>query len=457
MIPVILSGGSGTRLWPKSRTSFPKQFANLLDESLQLKTLKRLKKIGEPWVLTVKELEVLTKKTLVEAGVPTTNAIFEPFGQNTGPAIALLCYIFTSQNKQDKIVGIFPADHLIENVEGFIQAVKTGEEYAQKDQVVTLGIKPNYPATGYGYIEVDPKQFQTSSSRLKIFKTQNFREKPDVATAQKFIEKGCFFWNAGMFIFKVKIMTEHIQRFMPETWRELKNLKADLSNVADIYKRLKNESIDYAVMEKLEEQVCVPCEIGWSDLGSWDEIANYQKNPNHTFEVNGKNNFVSGISEKTYAFSDVDDLVIVDTVDALMVTKKGKTQNVKNLTTVIQAKQPKLLKEHVFEHRPWGDFEILRDTEKFKSKTIHVNPGQQLSYQSHKSRAEHWIVISGTPEVVLDDKTHALNPGDHIFIPQGAKHRLRNPGKDVVEVVEVQIGTYFGEDDITRYSDDYGR
>ncbi len=454
MIPVILSGGSGTRLWPKSRASCPKQFAELLEESLQLKTLKRLKNLGEPWVLTVRDLEVLTKKTLNEAGVPVTNAIYEPFGQNTGPAIALLCYLFMAQNKQDKIVGIFPADHLIENMEGFAQAVKLGEEFAQKDQVVTIGIKPNYPATGYGYIEVDLNQFQSGTeSRLKVYKTKNFREKPNEVTAQKFIDKGNFFWNAGMFIFKVKIMAEHMQRFMPETWHELKNLKPDISNISVIYKRLKNESIDYAVMEKLEEQVCVPCEIGWTDLGSWDEISKYKKNEDNVIEASAQNNFVSGIASKSYAFSDVDNLVVVDTPDAILITQKGKTQNVKNLTNVIKEKKPSLLKDHVFEHRPWGVYEILRDSKRFKSKVIHVNPGQQLSYQSHTKRAEHWIITNGNPEVILDDKMFSLKPGEHIFIPQGSKHRMRNPGTEAVEFVEVQIGSYFGEDDITRYSD----
>lgn len=458
MIPVIISGGSGTRLWPKSRATFPKQFVQLLDESLQVKTIRRLKKLGEPWVLTVSELETLTQNTLREENVPLVNAIYEPFGQNTGPALALLCKVFLDQEKENKIVGIFPADHLIENEAEFFKAVQLGEEFAQKDQVVTLGIKPTYPATGYGYIETDLEQYRTSStSKLKVYKTLNFKEKPTLEKAQYYIQQGRFFWNAGMFIFKVKIMAEHIQRFMPETWLEISKLHQDFSNIKDIYKKLKNESIDFGVMEKLEEQVCVPCEIGWSDLGSWDEIAHYKKTSSHVLEINGHNNFVEEIPEKIYGFVDVDDLVVVDSQDALLVSKKGKTQNVKLLIDKLKAENPKVLKAHPFEHRPWGYFEVIKDTSDFKSKIMKVNPGQQISYQSHKKRAEHWVIIKGNPEVILDGKVHRLKPGDYIFIPLESKHRIKNPTLEVIEFVEVQTGTYFGEDDIVRYEDDYGR
>lgn len=455
-IPVILSGGSGTRLWPLSRTKFPKQFCEIFDESLFKKTLKRVLPLGTPYVVTNQAMKVLTETTLSELNVPTTQALYEPKANNTAPAIALLCRVLEAQNKTQCIVGIFPSDQLIQNENVFQEAIELASLSAEQGQIVTLGIKPTYPATGYGYIEVDSK-ILLSQSNLNVRTTRGFREKPSEDTAEGFIQAGNFFWNAGMFIFKVSTMIDAFKTHMPETWKVMEELKADLSNLNEVYAKTPNQSIDYGIMEKAKNQTCIPVDLNWSDVGSWDEIAKVGKSESLA-QVESKNNFVFSKTGRKAAFVGVDDLILVDTADAILVAKKGMTQNVKKIAESLAKENDSRAHEHPFEFRPWGKFEILRDTDSFKSKVIHVNPGQQLSYQSHAKRAEHWVIIKGRPEVTLNDQIHALKPGESIYIPMGAKHRIKNPSKDeVVEFVEVQVGTYFGEDDIVRYQDDYKR
>jgi mannose-1-phosphate guanylyltransferase/mannose-1-phosphate guanylyltransferase/mannose-6-phosphate isomerase len=455
-IPTILSGGSGTRLWPVSRTQFPKQFCDLFEGTLFGKTLERLKPLGSPWVVTNQALRILTDQAMKQAGVPLNQALYEPKANNTAPAIALLCKVLENQGEQRSIVGIFPSDHLIQNEEMFAKAIQLGAECAQKGQVVTLGIKPTYPATGYGYIELQGQAFLKGAGPTAFY-TAGFREKPSEAVAQEMIQAGNFYWNGGMFIFEVATMISHLSRLMPETWTGISALKSDLSNLAEVYSRCPAQSIDYGIMEKLKEQVCIPCDLGWSDVGSWDEIAKLAQS-SEKIEVSGHGNFAFSKEGRVVSFVDTQDLIVVDTADAILVSKKGSTQNVKRVVDQLQAQKDSRAYEHRFEFRPWGRFEILRDTDRYKSKVIHVNPGQQLSYQSHAKRAEHWVIVQGTPEVVLNDVVHRLSPGESIYIPQGAKHRIRNPSKDVlVEFIEVQVGTYFGEDDIVRYQDDYQR
>ncbi len=459
MIPVILSGGSGTRLWPVSRVKYPKQFADLFDESLFTKALNRLRVLGSPWSITTKDLVVLTERAY-EAAEIQPNAIYEPFGRNTAPAIGVLCHILTLRGQGEEVVGIFPADHFVEKEKTYIEALKLAEVIAKKDFVVTIGIKPDYPATGYGYIETSSQVVEKTNMHTG-FKAVGFREKPDFKTAETFLKSGQFYWNAGNFIFKIRKMVSLFEKHLPEMWKIIKTLKPDYSNIEDVYKAVQNVSIDYAIMEKLSEHVCIPCDIGWSDVGSWDEVAEIKEPHAHQIEIDGSGNFVLAAKEKLYAFVDVSDTVVVETSDAVLIAKKGSSQKVKNIVEQLKSSKDTfsshLLAERNFEIRPWGKFEILRDTEDFKSKVIHVNPGHQLSYQSHTKRAEHWVVIKGHPEVVLNDKIYNLNPGESIYIPLGAKHRMRNTTKEIVEFVEVQVGSYFGEDDITRYQDDYKR
>lgn len=451
MIPVILSGGSGTRLWPVSRANFPKQFCDLFGDSLQSLTLKRCRPLGDPWIITAAHLKTLTEANLKDLQMPTVQTIYEPCPKNTAPAVAVLAHILVQRGLGEEIVGVFPSDHLIQNEDAFYKAVADAEKLARQNKIVTLGIQPDHPATGYGYI-----QKEGSSNRVL-----KFHEKPGRELAEKFLASGDFFWNAGMFIFKAKTMLEKVQKLQPEIFRLVSELRADLSNLREVYEKFPGISLDYAVMERLgpEELACVPADMAWSDVGSWDAVAQMKPGSSSptSMEIQGRDNFVFGREGRMYSFVGTEDLILVDTADAVMVVKKGQSQEVKQVVEALQKQGSSLAKDHVFEIRPWGAYEILRDTPYFKSKIITVNPHSQISYQSHGRRAEHWIMTRGEGEVVLNEEVIAVKSGSHIFIPIGAKHRIRNNTGEILEFVEVQLGSYFGEDDIVRYQDDYKR
>lgn len=466
MIPVLLSGGSGTRLWPVSRTKYPKQFCELFDESLLIKTMKRLSPNEKPWIVTSLALRDFTEKKMKSAGYKDIQYIYEPEGKNTAPAIALLCKVLEMQGSingnKNPVVAVFPADHLIEKEDVFQSALELAELCAQQQKIVTLGLKPTHPATGYGYIQTqkEPFNFKNKMSSYSVLK---FHEKPNLSTANAFLKDGSYYWNAGIFIFPLQVMIAQLQKYQPQIWSTLQNLKTDMSNLKEIYLQMPSISIDYAIMEKLnsEELVCVPCQPGWSDVGSWDAVAEvYEKNGQahkESIEVNSHHNFVMPRPQKKYVFVGVHDLVVVDTADALLVAQRGQTEDVKQAVDRLKTSGSKVVHEHVFEERPWGRFEILRDQDLFKSKVIHVDPGQQISYQSHAKREEHWVIVKGQGEVVLNDEIVPIRGGSYIHIPKGAKHRIRNTGSEVIEFIEVQLGSYFGEDDIVRYQDDYRR
>ena len=462
MIPVVLSGGSGTRLWPISRTKFPKQFNDLFAEPLQNSTLKRLGRFGQPMIITSQILRDFTEKKAKESGFPNIEVVYEPFGRNTAPAIAVLCRLLELQAKTQTVIGIFPADHLIENEEEFASAIDLADQSAQRGKVVTLGLKPDRAETGYGYIQTTtrPANFNQKLSSYEVVK---FHEKPNLETAQSFLAQGSFYWNAGIFVFPVYLMIELFKRYQPQIWAGVASLKADLSNIKEIYERMPSISIDYAIMEKLsgQELLCVPCNPGWSDVGSWDAVAQvYEKTgrtDKKTIEVDSKNNFVLPQNQKRYAFVGVDDLIVVDTQDALLISKRGHSQDVKTVVDRLKSEKSKLVDEHTFEERPWGRFDVLKDFSHFKSKVIEVNVGAQISYQSHTKREEHWIITRGEGIVILNEQDIPVQRGSYVKIPQGSKHRIRNTGTTSLEFVEVQIGTYFGEDDIVRYQDDYKR
>ncbi len=461
MIPVVISGGSGTRLWPVSRSQFPKQFCQLFDQPLQSMTLKRCLKIGTPWVLTGQMLKTLTEINLKELGLSEARTIYEPMGKNTGPAIAVLCQLMSLHQQSQEVVGIFPSDHLIKNENAFTEAVRLGEEWAQKNAVVTLGITATYPETGYGYIQ--SSKIVGEGHGLKAFAVERFHEKPSLEKAQEFLRQGGYSWNAGIFVFKVQTMTEHFEKHQSALWKTVETLKKDLSNIEEVYQKLPNISLDYAIMEHLSNKdlVCIPSEMGWNDVGSWDAVAAENSHARNLLaEVvseRSNNNFVYTQSVKTVALVDVQDLLVVDTGDSLLIAKKGSSQDVKKIVEELSKKNSSKIKNHNFEDRPWGRFEILRDTEDFKSKVISVNAQQQISYQSHAKREEHWIVTRGEGEVVLNDQVIPVKKGTYIHIPLGAKHRIRNTSSGPLHFVEVQLGTYFGEDDIVRYQDDYKR
>lgn len=456
MIPIVLSGGSGTRLWPVSRAACPKQFVELFDESLLAKTLRRLQPLGSPWVIAVAEQRFLTQRVMAEAGLPREQALFEPRGRNTAPAVALACRVLLDRGLGEEVAGIFPADHLIQDEAGFHAVCRLAEECARRGQVATLGIRPAFPATGFGYIEASEEVFAKAGVH-RAFTARGFREKPDLATAEALVAAGNFHWNAGMFVFRVSTMAGHLERLMPELWREMQGLAPNLANLGAVYDRIASESLDYGVMEHLAEQVVIPCDLGWSDVGSWDEVARLSASGANVFSDGAGDNFVFAHGDRVYGLVGVSDLIVVDTADALLIARRGATQGVKGVVDLLKEAGRREATEHVYEHRPWGSFEVLRDTPRFKSKILRVAPGQRLSYQSHAHRSEHWVVVAGEPEVVLDGELLRPRPGEAVYIPRGARHRIQNPGSEMVEIVEVQLGTYFGEDDIVRYEDDYER
>ncbi len=452
--PIILSGGSGTRLWPVSRKQYPKQFCDLLDKSLQTLTIERLQKYGAGVIVTSATLKTLTEKNILQNNLKISKVLYEPVGKNTAPAVALACRYLEFQGKSEEIIAVFPSDAQILKPEVLDTVLKTAIDQAQSGSVVTLGIQPKAPETGFGYIQV--KHGATLNQVAEVLK---FHEKPNLDKAKEFLADGNFFWNAGIFIFKVSKMIEHFKKYEPELWQKIAVLKNDLSNLEEIYGSLKSISLDYAVMEKLNsnELKCIPCEMGWSDLGSWDVVVeNATGNVNPT-QVGAKGNAVFSRENKKYGLVGCDDLIVVDTADALMICKKGESQKVKDLVESFEKTDAKIVTQHTVEHRPWGKFEILRDEAYFKSKIITVEPGQQISYQSHAKRSEHWVIVQGEAFVILNDEEIKRKAGEYIFIPVGAKHRIINRSQYSVEFVEVQTGTYFGEDDIVRYQDDYGR
>lgn len=478
--PIILSGGSGTRLWPVSRASFPKQFNDLLGESLLARTLRRAQPLGPPRVVAGRGGEVLTRRVLDDLGLEAATSIFEPVGRNTGPALALACHLLQLEGRGGEVAGSFHSDHLIADEATFRRAVRLAARCADEGQIATLGIRPSEPATGYGYLEIGDEVFAREEGvgvdgggeggeTLAAYRVRGFREKPDAETARAFLAAGNYLWNAGMFVFRVDVLAAHFARLMPETWNAIQRIRPDsqggLAHLAEVYDALPSQSIDVGIMEKVDEQVSIPCDIGWSDVGSWDEVARLaagggegvSDTEGQLFEQAAAGNFVHPLRDKVYALVGVDDLLVVDTEDALLVAAKGRSQEVKEVVAQLAAAGRAEATEHPFEFRPWGDFEVLGDSDRFKSKILRVRPGQQLSYQSHRHRQEHWVVVAGHPQVVLDGEIVALSPGEHIHIPQGARHRIRNPGEEVVEIVEVQLGDYFGEDDIVRYEDDYDR
>ncbi len=463
LIPIIMSGGSGTRLWPISRQKYPKQFTELFDKPLQTMTIERLQKFGKCLIITTEKLKDLTEKDIIQNKLQVEKVIYEPFGKNTTAAVALSCKYLQMTGRSKETMGVFPSDSLISKEIEFEAALLTAVETAQNNLIVSVGIKPRGPETGFGYIQVKERALNTNRA-TEVLK---FHEKPTLDQAVSFVNDGHYFWNAGIYIFKVDLMIELLKKYESDIWTEIDTLNIDLTNLNKIYEKLKSISIDYAVIEKLDQSQlrCVPCDIGWSDVGSWDALvdATAEINPNenslkkHAVQLSAKGNSVFSKQKKSYSIVGANDLIIVDTADALMVCKKNETQKVKDLVEILKRSEGKITDEHVFENRPWGRFEVLRDESYFKSKIIRVEPGHKLSYQSHEKRAEHWVIVRGQAVVTLNGQEHQLKAGDHIFIPQKAKHRVHNRGLDALEFIEVQIGDYFGEDDITRYEDEYGR
>lgn len=454
---VILCGGSGTRLWPISRTLYPKQFVKLFqNESLFQKTIQRNKPLSSGFTVVInQEQYFMGLDQLEELKVKgKNNYILEPTGRNTAPAIAMAALAAD----KDEVLLIVPSDHLIEKQSEYESAVRRAAELAQAGSLVTFGIKPAYAETGYGYIEAD-------GVRVKSFK-----EKPDQKTAEGYVKAGNYFWNSGMFCFKASVFLDELKRHAPDVYeqsvktfqsarRENSTIRLQLEDM----KSIRSESIDYAVMERSQIVKVVPADMGWSDLGSFDSL--YEALPkdasgntvaNNTINIGSRNNLV--ISDgRLISTIDVEDLMIVDTRDAIVIAKKGSTQKVKELVAEVKKLNVEMTNVHMTAHRPWGTYTILEENPGYKVKQITVRPGAKLSLQYHHHRSEHWIVVSGIATVTVGEKTFDLKQNESTYIPKEAKHRLANNHNQDLVLIEAQVGAYLGEDDIVRLQDDYKR
>jgi mannose-1-phosphate guanylyltransferase len=453
---VILCGGSGTRLWPISRTLYPKQFVKLFGgESLFQKTVSRNTKLADSFSVVInQEQYFMGLDQMDELKLKSQSTfILEPIGRNTAPAIAMAALAANPE----EILLVVPSDHLIEKQTDYEAAVTKAIELAKSDRLVTFGIKPGYAETGYGYIE---------ANGLEV---KSFKEKPDAKTAEQYVKAGNYFWNSGMFCFKAKTFLEELKNFAPDIYEQsVKTFNQARRDVAirvqmEDMKAIRSESIDYAVMEKSKRVNVVPADIGWSDLGSFDSLydtlpkdAQGNTESKNTIHIGSKNNLVIA-EDRLISTIDVEDLMIVDTRDAIVIAKKGSTQKVKDLVAEVKKRNVEMTNVHMTAHRPWGTYTILEENAGYKVKQITVRPGAKLSLQYHHHRSEHWIVVSGVATITIDDKTFELKANESTYIPKEAKHRLFNNTKENLILIEAQVGSYLGEDDIVRLQDDYKR
>ncbi|MES2403714.1 MAG: mannose-1-phosphate guanylyltransferase/mannose-6-phosphate isomerase [Pseudomonadota bacterium] len=466
--PVILSGGSGTRLWPLSRNNLPKQFLVLSgDATLFQQTVARtraLAGVGAPIVVCSEEHRFLVAEQLRALNVEGASILLEPMPRNTAPAIALAAWQALANNAEAMLL-VLPADHLIGDTSSFAEAVGKALPLAEQDWLVTFGIRPEAPETGFGYI----KRAETVGAAG--FRVECFVEKPDAATARKYVEAGDYEWNSGMFLFKASRYLDELQQHAPAIHAASKaafeKAKADLDFVrADkgAFAASPDTSIDYAVMEKTTRAAVVPVSCAWSDIGSWDALwaASQRDGDGNRLEgdviaIDSRNCFVRGTDRRLVAALGLEDIVIVDTPDAVLVAPRTRVQDVKRLVERIKAAGRQ---EHMFHrkvYRPWGSYDSIDMGDRFQVKRITVKPGAALSLQKHHHRAEHWVIVSGTAEVTRNDEVFLVAENESTFLPLGAVHRLRNPGKVPLELIEVQSGSYLGEDDIVRLEDVYGR
>lgn len=461
MFAVILAGGSGSRLWPLSRELYPKQLLNFdSDKSLLQSTFERLNTFmpAENIISITNTKHLANVKMQLENLSDKITVLSEPLSKNTAPAIAVATkFIQTKEN--DPVILVVPSDHLIKNTKKFVETVKKGEKLAQEGYIVTFGIEPDYPETGYGYINILKQPI------LDGFKVKEFVEKPDKKTAQKYLDAKTYFWNSGIFMFKASTMLEEVQNLAPEIDSALKDFNFLTSEAIEynLFNKMPSISIDYAIMEKSDKIALVKLESDWNDLGSWQsiyEVSNKDKNKNviigNVIDEGSKNSLVYS-SSKLVATVGLDDIVVVATDDAVLACKKDKTQDVKKIFDTLKRQNDNTHLVHRTVYRPWGFYTVLEHGKDFLTKLIHVGVGQKLSVQSHEHRSEHWVVTSGCAKVILEDQEYILNVGNSIDIPLKAKHSLQNPYDTDLEIIEVQMGSLLIEEDIIRYEDMYGR
>lgn len=464
MIPVILSGGSGTRLWPLSREGFPKQFLSLVGtDSMLQATWNRVKSVASapPIVVAGEDHRFMVAEQLREAGCTNATILLEPVARNTAPAIAVAA-LESMANGDDPILLVLPSDHVIENVTAFQTALQLAASAAEAGRLVTFGIVPNAAETGYGYIQ--------AASGEGVRAVERFVEKPDSATAQKYVESGTYFWNSGMFMFKasayIDALAKHQPLILEASRAALTKAKRDTDFIRldhAAFESSPSDSIDYAVMEKTDSAAILPINVGWNDVGSWSalwEVAEQDTDGNaHHGDVIAEQcrNTLAWGDQRLVALLGLEDVVVVDTADAVLVAHKDKVQEVKSIVSRLKAAGRSEPSAHRKVYRPWGNYDSIDIGDRFQVKRISVKPGAQLSLQMHHHRAEHWIVVSGTGRVTRGEETLMLTENQSTYIPLGVKHRLENPGVVPLELIEVQSGSYLGEDDIVRFEDVYGR
>lgn len=466
LTPVLLSGGVGSRLWPVSRETHPKQFLPLASELTMLQeTLQRTSGLqaSAPIVVCNEEHRFMVAEQLRQVKLEAGGLILEPEGRNTAPAVALAALRAVAQDA-DSVMLVLPADHLIENVTAFTEAVGKALPQAQQGRLMTFGVVPTAPETGYGYIKCG------ASLADDLFELERFVEKPDADTAQSYLDAGGYLWNSGMFLLRAATYLEQLGKFAPEMLaaceKAMAGSSADMDFVrpdAEQFAACPSDSIDYAVMEKTDAGGVVSLDCGWSDVGAWSalwEVAEQDSDGNvATGDVllsDCRNSYFRSDS-RLVAATGVENLVVVETADAILVADREQVQGVKNIVNMLRTQDRTEATLHRRVYRPWGSYESLVASDRFQVKQIVVNPGQTLSLQMHHHRAEHWIVVNGTAEVTCGDKVFMLKEDESTYIPLGFKHRLANPGHIPLELIEVQSGAYLGEDDIVRFEDVYGR
>ncbi|HEL4444429.1 TPA: mannose-1-phosphate guanylyltransferase/mannose-6-phosphate isomerase [Escherichia coli] len=466
IIPIIMAGGSGTRLWPLSRSLYPKQFLSLINEnSLLQETLKRLDGLNclPPVIVSNNEHRFIVAEQLRQFGVDDFQIILEPVGRNTAPAVALAA-LKSLELHGDHHMLVLAADHAIQDIEAFHAAVLAAEQESVDNKLVTFDIVPTKPETGYGYIK---KGEQVKNS---VFKVNSFVEKPDLETAKNYLEQKCYLWNSGMFMFKASVYLDELKKFRPDILaackESLSSASTDLDFIrlnSDVFAECPDESIDYAVMEKTQDCVVIPLDADWSDIGSWTSLWEISEKDEHenvshgdVINYNSRNNYIYSEGSLISTVG-VNNLIIVQTKDALLVAQQDNVQDIKKIVEILKKQKRSEHISHREVYRPWGRYDSVERGDRYQVKRITVKPGECLSTQMHHHRAEHWVVVAGTAKVTCGERTFFVTENESTFIPIGTVHTLENPGKIPLEVIEIQSGVYLGDDDIVRLSDKYGR
>ncbi|MCP1104993.1 mannose-1-phosphate guanylyltransferase/mannose-6-phosphate isomerase [Serratia nevei] len=467
MLPIIMAGGSGSRLWPLSREHFPKQFLALHDHQSMLQTtITRLKGLEaeNPIVICNENHRFIVAEQLRQIGQLSHNIILEPIGRNTAPAVALAA-LRAVRGNSDPLLLVLAADHVITDACEFQRQVIRAMPAAEQGNLVTFGIVPHVPETGYGYIRTGKLMDDGVLAQVA-----EFVEKPDLPTAEKYVASGEYLWNSGMFLFKASTYLKELGRFCPDIVAcceaSLQNLAEDMDFVRvdrDIFATCPDMSIDYAVMEHTQNAVVVPLNAGWSDVGSWSALWDISEKDDKGNSAIGDvmcqdtaNSYVRS-EHKLVATVGVENLIVVETKDAILIANKDRVQDVKSVVADLKRQQRSEYLQHREVYRPWGKYDSIDEGERYKVKRVTVKPGERLSLQMHHHRAEHWIVVAGTAKVTLDGKTTIVAENESIYIPLGATHALENPGKIALDIIEVRSGAYLEEDDIVRFEDRYGR